>query len=95
MGALRLRMFRPFPAEILRSLLKGCGRIGVLDRDISLGLGGVLWSEVLGTTPRDSIVQNYILGLGGGDIRPEHIAGVLSDLQEREAAGKPEMVEVS
>jgi pyruvate/2-oxoacid:ferredoxin oxidoreductase alpha subunit len=94
-GALRVRMFRPFPVAILRSLLAGCGRIGVLDRDISLGLGGVLWSEILTATPKDSVVQNYILGLGGGDSRPEHIAGVLSDLQEREAAGKPEMLEVS
>jgi len=94
-GAMRLRMFRPFPAEILRSLLQGCGRIGVLDRDISLGLGGVLWSEILGTTPQDSIVQNYIVGLGGGDIRPQHVSEILLDLQEREVAGKPQMVEVS
>jgi pyruvate/2-oxoacid:ferredoxin oxidoreductase alpha subunit len=94
-GSLRVRMFRPFPVEILRSLLAGCTRIGVLDRDVSLGLGGVLGSEILAATPKDSIVQNYILGLGGGDIRPEHVAAVLEDLHKRETAGKPEMVEVS
>jgi len=94
-GAVRVRMFRPFPVAMLRSLLGRCARIGILDRDISLGLGGVLGSEILAATPKHSIVQNYILGLGGGDIRPEHVAAVLADLREREAAGMPEMVEVS
>lgn len=94
-GAIRVRMFRPFPENILRDALGGCSRIGVLDRDISLGLGGILWSETRGTAPTGSLVQNYILGLGGGDIRPEHIDSLLEDLSTRKAAGEPEIVEVT
>ena len=93
-GSLRVRMFRPFPEPELRALLAGRQRIGVLDRDISLGHGGVLWSETRGTVTRDSLVQGYILGLGGGDIRPEHIAGILDDLSRRDQAGEPEILEV-
>lgn len=93
-GSLRVRMFRPFPERELTSTLARCGRVAILDRDISLGLGGVLWSEARCTAPRDALVQNYVLGLGGGDIQPEHIGAVLEDLRARDTAGAPEMMEV-
>jgi len=94
-GAIRVRMFRPFPEKLLRDALAGCTRIGVLDRDISLGHGGILWSESRGTAPAGGLVQNYVLGLGGGDIRPEHIDSLIDDLLARKTAGEPEIVEVT
>ena len=93
-GALRRRLFRPFPGEELRAALAHAKRIAVLDRDISLGHGGVLWSEARGFAPPDALVQGYMLGLGGGDIRPEHIGEVLADLARRTVAGAPEILEV-
>lgn len=93
-GALRLRVFRPFPSAVLATLLAPVRRVGVIDRDISPGLGGVLWSEVRGSGPRDSFCQGYILGLGGGDIRPVHVTRVLDDLARRERAGEPVLMEV-
>jgi pyruvate/2-oxoacid:ferredoxin oxidoreductase alpha subunit len=93
-GALRVRMFRPFPERVLRSALAGARRVGVIDRDISLGHGGVLWSETRGTAPGGSLVQNYVVGLGGGDIRPQHVTRVLEDLASRDAAGAPEIMEI-
>lgn len=92
-GALRVRMFRPFPAARLAELLKGRRRVGVIDRDISPGLGGVLWGELRGVTGADTLVQGYMLGLGGGDVRPEHIGELLADLVARETAGTPRMME--
>lgn len=92
-GALRVRMFRPFPAESLRSLLAGRRRVGVIDRDLSPGLGGILWGELRGVAGRDTLVQGYMLGLGGGDVRPQHIAALLEDLLGREAEGAPQIME--
>jgi pyruvate/2-oxoacid:ferredoxin oxidoreductase alpha subunit len=92
-GALRVRMFRPFPEAILRRSLAQCARVGVIDRDISLGHGGVLWSESRGTAPPGAIVQSYMAGLGGGDVRPEHVLSILDDLRSRAAAGDPAFVE--
>ncbi|RMH05020.1 MAG: pyruvate ferredoxin oxidoreductase [Planctomycetota bacterium] len=92
-GSLRVRMFRPFPEDLLATWLRGRERVAVLDRDLCPGLGGVLWSEVRGVCP-GSLVQNYMLGLGGGDIRPEHLEQVLDDLLARAAAGEPRIVEV-
>jgi pyruvate/2-oxoacid:ferredoxin oxidoreductase alpha subunit len=92
-GALRIRMFRPFPEDLLRKWLRGRQYIAILDRDLSPGLGGILWSEIRGLTG-DAIVQNYMIGLGGGDIRPEHIERLLHDLLACEESGSPKMMEV-
>jgi pyruvate/2-oxoacid:ferredoxin oxidoreductase alpha subunit len=94
LGGVRVRMFRPRPARDLADALAGVERIGVLDRDVSLGHGGVLWSEVRGLAPPDALVQGYVLGLGGGDVRPEHLRMLLNDLRDRSGAGAPRMVEV-
>jgi pyruvate/2-oxoacid:ferredoxin oxidoreductase alpha subunit len=93
-GALRVRFFRPWPEQLLSGLLAGRRRVAVLDRDISLGHGGILWSELRGLTGGDTLVQNYILGLGGGDIRPGHITEILADIQGRAASGKPEILQI-
>ena len=94
-GALRVRMFRPFPGATLARFLEGRQRVAVLDRDLCPGLGGILWAEVRGVAPRGAIVQNYMMGLGGGDVRAQHLGGVLNDLLSREAAGEPQLVEVA
>jgi len=94
-GALRVFLYRPFPAEQLARHLAGRSRIGVIDRNLSPGLGGILWSELRGCAPAESVVQGYVLGLGGGDIRPKHLDEILGDLQGRDAAGKPVLMEVA
>ena len=94
-GSVRLRLFRPFPGDLLTAALAPCRRIGMIDRDISLGLGGVLWSEARACAPAGCMVQNYIVGLGGGDIRPRDIERILTDLTTREVAGEPQILEVA
>lgn len=92
-GALRVRMFRPFPGDLLQRFLAGRRRVGVIDRDLSPGLGGVLWGESRGVAGADTLVQGYMLGLGGGDVQPGHIEALLADLMERETAGAPRIME--
>lgn len=95
LGSVRVRMFRPFPETELRRALAPCRRVGFVDRDISLGMGGILWAEGRAAAPRDALVQNYILGLGGGDIRPREIEQILDDLLQRQQAGEPSILEVA
>jgi pyruvate/2-oxoacid:ferredoxin oxidoreductase alpha subunit len=47
-GSLRVRLFRPLPSEAIKDWFAGRKRIAVIDRDISLGFGGVLWGEIRG-----------------------------------------------
>jgi len=93
-GSLRVRMFRPFPDAILRSMLAKCARVGVIDRDVSPGHGGILWSELRGTVAKDALVQSYMMGLGGGDVQASHVSKVLDDLAARVHAEAPRIVEV-
>jgi pyruvate/2-oxoacid:ferredoxin oxidoreductase alpha subunit len=88
-------MFRPFPEQALVEALSGARRVAVLDRDISLGFGGVLWGELRGCLPREVLTQGYVLGLGGGDIRPEHLSGILDDILARDEAAAPVIQEVA
>ncbi len=94
-GSLRVRMHRPFPEDLLGTWLRGRQRVAILDRDVSPGLGGILWSELRALTGSEAIVQNYMLGLGGGDVRPEHLEQVLEDILGRTRSGEPEVMEVA
>lgn len=92
-GALRVRMFRPLPEGPLRAHLAGRKRVAVIDRDVCPGLGGILWGEIRGLADPDATVQNYLVGLGGGDIRPSHLSGILDDLAARSDAAEPVFLE--
>jgi pyruvate/2-oxoacid:ferredoxin oxidoreductase alpha subunit len=77
-------MFRPFPSELLRELLRSVPRVAVLDRNISPGHGGIFAEELrsaLYDVPLDDrpMVFGYVLGLGGRDVTP----AVIDDVIER------------
>ena len=92
-GALRVRMFRPLPVGAIRDWFAGKKRIAIIDRNISLGFGGILWGEIRNLADPETVVQNYLAGLGGGDVQPKHIANMLADLLARRVAGLPTLVE--
>jgi pyruvate/2-oxoacid:ferredoxin oxidoreductase alpha subunit len=94
-GALRVRTFRPLPAAELGAALAAVPRVAVVDRDLSAGLGGVVWSELRGLAAPGAVVQGYLLGLGGGDVRPEHLVEVLRDAAARRIATPPVFQEVA
>jgi pyruvate/2-oxoacid:ferredoxin oxidoreductase alpha subunit len=92
-GALRLRMYRPLPEAALRAQLAGRRAVAVIDRDVCPGLGGIVWGDLRGLADPGAVVQNYLVGLGGGDIRPEHVNRIIEDLARRTEAGEPEFLE--
>ncbi len=93
-GGLRVRMFRPFPETELRAALAGKKKVGVIDRDLCPGLGGILWAELRGCTEPGAVVQGFIAGIGGGDVRPVHVTRMLDELRALERADVPRVVEV-
>ncbi len=90
-GLLKLRMFRPFPADLLRPVLAGRKAVAVLDRSASFGgWGGPVFNEIrsaLYGVTNPSPVHNWIYGLGGRDFELRHAAEVIESLQKI-AAGK-------
>jgi pyruvate/2-oxoacid:ferredoxin oxidoreductase alpha subunit len=92
-GALRIRMFRPLPEAPLRAFLAGRRRIAVVDRNTGPGVGGIVWSEIRGLGSPGAVFQSYMVGVGGGDIRPGHIHRVIGDVLGRDTAGEPVFLE--
>jgi pyruvate/2-oxoacid:ferredoxin oxidoreductase alpha subunit len=95
-GMIRIKMFHPFPVEEVRRLCAGASRVGVLDRNYAAGSGGIFWKEVsMALQPRgDLLVQGYLTGVGGVDVVPATVHGVMDDLAARETAGAPAWIGV-
>lgn len=68
-GLARLRVLRPFPTEAIVALAKKA-RLMVIDRNISVGYEGAVFTEVKAAVAGlpDVSVQGFIAGLGGKDV---------------------------
>jgi pyruvate ferredoxin oxidoreductase alpha subunit len=85
-GMLKLRVFRPFPAEELIDALAHLRGIAVLDRAEGMaGLSGPVYGEIRSALydldPRP-LITGYVYGLGGRDIRTEDIEAVFHELKD-------------
>ena len=91
-GFVKLRMFRPFPAEELAKVLLPMKAVAVLDRSIAYGAdGGPVHIEVrsaLFGKPNPPEVVSYVYGLGGKPCDNEHVRVAFEDLKEIVATGK-------
>ncbi len=80
-GLLRIRLLRPFPYHEIRDALQHAERIAVIDRSVSLGLGGGLASEIraalYGIDGRHPPIFGFVAGLGGKDVVPEDILEIV------------------
>ena len=75
-GLVTLRLFRPFPVKYLRDFFKGKKNIVVFDRAIGYGYEGVLCYELkaaLYGLQDPPFIKGFIVGLGGRDVKGEHI----------------------
>ena len=83
-GLVRIRCFRPFPSEDLKTALAGVERIAVLDKNVVLGAGGTTARGAVALELKDALygesvpVLDYILGLGGRDIRIGDIKDIVA-----------------
>ncbi len=95
-GMIRIKQFRPFPRIELLQAIGGATRVGVLDRNHSPGSGGIFWGEVAATLhSEDVLLQDYIAGIGGGDVTPEMLDRIIDDLGSRARSGEPSWQEVA
>ena len=85
-GLLKVRVFRPFPAEEIAKALSHVKAVAVLDKADSLNAcGGALFSDVTSGMQVNKVMVptvNYIYGIGGRDTKSTDIESVFNDLQE-------------
>jgi len=85
-GVLKLRVFRPFPADAIAKALSNCKAIAIMDRCESYnGQGGPLASEVAAALFNNHVnveVINYIYGLAGRDFMVETANSIFDELED-------------
>jgi len=90
-GLARIRLFRPLPQQKIRQLLSGRRAVAVIDQNISMGMGGILHSEIAmalyGINDAPGLLASYIGGLGGRDIRQQEFFEMISELKQASDTG--------
>jgi pyruvate/2-oxoacid:ferredoxin oxidoreductase alpha subunit len=80
-GVLGLRVFRPFPKADVTKVLRKPRLIVILDKNISYGLEGATCSEIksaLYGTSAKAVVRNFIVGLGGRDVKARELVDAVN-----------------
>jgi len=79
-GVLSIRSFRPFPLSAVRTALQGAKRVVVLEKSFSVGLGGVVSTDVR-LALSGVHLQGYtvIAGLGGRAITKGSLVDMLAE----------------
>ena len=85
-GLIKIRLYRPFPAEEIAEALKNVKAVAIMDRaEGYTNHGGPLGADVMSAMFRarsQAFAVNYVYGLGGRDVRVEDMQGVFEDLKE-------------
>jgi len=95
-GILKLRYLRPFPREEVLKIALKAKAIGVIDKDISYGYEGTIYTNVnsaLVDLEKLPVSLNFIAGLGGRDIAKEHIEDMFHKLLDAAKGNKQEKIQ--
>ncbi|MBM9514922.1 pyruvate synthase [Desulfogranum marinum] len=91
-GLVRPRILRPYPEAHLCKALQGKKGVAVIDQNISMGKGGILYTELRSALyghPDAPLLASFIGGLGGRDIKEEEFFEMASVLKQASADGTP------
>jgi pyruvate ferredoxin oxidoreductase alpha subunit len=93
-GVLRIRVYRPFPFDEVREVLKSAKAVGILDRADSFGSQyGPLGLDIrtaLYDLPVRIPTRNYVYGLGGADVTLASIHQAFDEVQQLAAGSLDE-----
>jgi len=95
-GFVRIRYMRPFPDAEIRKALAGSKAVGVLEKDISFGFEGTVFTNVNSALMRTKVVQprlrNFIGGLGGKDIAAADIEQIFERMKSTDDGESVEFI---
>jgi pyruvate ferredoxin oxidoreductase alpha subunit/phenylglyoxylate dehydrogenase alpha subunit len=92
-GLVKVKTYRPFPAEALVTALAEVKAVGVVDRSVSFGWNcGPLYQDAITAmhyTPRRVAAMSFIGGLAGADLTVGHFERVIRRTAELARDGRP------
>jgi len=92
-GLAKLTVLRPFPEKELLECAQHAKVLAVVDRNISFGFGGRVFSEVAGkfiNRATKPLITNYVVGLGGRDVTINDYKEIVADSENVMNTGKVE-----
>jgi pyruvate/2-oxoacid:ferredoxin oxidoreductase alpha subunit len=92
-GVVGIRVFRPFPKEDVARAFRQAKAIVLFEKSISYGYEGGLCSELKAAFYRTDIhapVHDYIVGLGGRDVKARELVEAVKASVEAIRSGTPE-----
>jgi len=83
-GVLKIKSYRPFPADEIVKIIKKAKYIAVLDKAITLGEMGPLASDIKAAAQGKikAKIQSFIVGLGGRDITGEMVERIIKEVKK-------------
>lgn len=90
-GMLKIRFMRPFPEKEIQELTKNAKTVGVLEKNISFGYEGTVYTNVLSAlakTKNRPFIKNFVGGFGGRNISKNDIREMFETLREQKAPEK-------
>ncbi len=89
-GAIKLRLFRPFPVDEIVKAVGNVKALAVLDRALTFGYTGPLYTEVKAALygKKNIMTTNFVYGLGGRDFTPEMVVEIFDYLNTALDKGK-------
>ncbi len=82
-GSVSVRSYRPFPLQALRMALEGAKRVVVLEKDLAVGIGGILSTDVrMAMSGLNAHGYTVIAGLGGRSITKASLRKMLKQAEE-------------
>ena len=90
-GLMKIRLFRPFPSEAIVEALSGCAKVAVVDQNLSPGMGGITYPEIVtalyGKKDAPEKILSVIGGLGGKDIKDSDFMAIVDKLNDPDSKG--------
>ncbi|MCD6540061.1 MAG: pyruvate ferredoxin oxidoreductase [Candidatus Omnitrophica bacterium] len=88
-GLLKIVTYRPFPKEEVFNILKQASQVGVIEKAVSLGSDGPLYTEISALFSGEKgspQISGFVAGLGGRDITKKTIQRVIELVKEKKAS---------
>ncbi|MEM0127873.1 MAG: pyruvate ferredoxin oxidoreductase [Thermoplasmatales archaeon] len=82
-GLIRIYFYRPFPGDEVTRAISGMKGVGIVERNSSYGFMGATYQDVASAAygRTDVPLKNYVVGLGGRDVRVSDFEYIFEDLK--------------
>lgn len=90
-GLLKLRLLRPFPESDIVKAIKEAKAVAVVDQNISIGKGGIIYSEIASAVCNQKdkpLLLSFVGGLGGKNISPQEFEFIFGSMIKAVSTGE-------